>query len=181
MVEIIPKPKKREFPWSKVTFYISIALLAAVASAYFILHNMETNLSNHLVGLKSQIELYGTPEDKAMEKEVFNQKQNIENFSVLLQDHEYPLNFFLYLQETTHPEVWFSSFQFDSEKLSASLSGKTVDFETMDQQLQIFRSQELIKKAELKDPALGEEGGATFALDLIFSPEIFKYSTTTSQ
>ena len=111
-IEIIPKTKKASF--LGILFYFSLLLFLAFLISYFALNVYQKRLEQEITNIKKDLEK--TPDEKALEEEIFGSEKNvgyqqkIKDFGVLFNDHKLPVNFFNFLEENTHPKVWFSKF-----------------------------------------------------------------------
>lgn len=176
MVGIIPKPIKKIPKWHNIVFYLALALLIVAVLSYFILANLERKSLATYQDLEEKIAQVGTLEDKALEKEVFTDKKKISDFSILLQEHQKPSNFFQFLEEICHPQIWFSGLKLSPGVFQAVISGQAPNFQILGQQLFIFQTQDLIQSVELADLSIGEGGETEFIFSLFLDPQIFKKS-----
>ncbi len=174
MVGIIPKPIKKMPEWRKYAFYIAPGLLIAVVLAYALLFYFESRTSTTLIDLEDQISQVATEEDKVLEREAINIKKQINTFSKIFADHKKSSNFFTLLEENCHPKVWFTELNLKPEEAEVSISGKTVNFQTLGQQFLIFQEQDSIEEVTLTNLAIGKEGKAEFTFCLFLDSEIFK-------
>ena len=117
-------------------------------------------------------QLKKTAEEKELENNLLAKEKRINDFKGLLSKHKKVINVFNFLQEKTHPQASFSSFQLDS-KGQISLSGSTKSFENLGQQLLALKGESLLDDVTLSEVSMGQEG-ITFSLRLLLNPEIFK-------
>ncbi len=171
-IEIIPKPKVKKFSWAFVLLVIVIVLLLGLGGSYYYLHTTSNKISEDIE--EKKIALIETPEEKALEKELLSQKAKISAFSRLLSEHQKPLNIFSFLEEVSHPDVWFPEFNFTSKGGVVTVSGEAKSFIALGQQLLILKELEILKDVKLSEISLAEEGGVDFALQLTFDPQILK-------
>jgi len=174
MVEIIPKKIKKAPEWYNLGFYIAAALLIVVVLGYAILFYFENRALNNLQDLEERISQVGTQEEKNMEVEVLLAKKRISDFAELLQSHKKSSNFFTLLEETSHPKVWLTEVDLYPEKAEVLVSGKTLNFQTLGQQLFIFQDQESINQVELANLLIGEGGETEFSFYFYLDPQVFK-------
>ena len=174
MVGIIPKKPKKTPEWQNFTFYISCALLVVVILGYAALFYFEAKASGVLQDLEEKIAQVATKEEKVTEAKVLSTQKKISDFSKLLKSHQQSSNFFTFLEENCHPKVWLTKVELNPEKAEALVSGKTADFETLDQQLFIFQQHELIQSIDLTNLLIGKKGETEFSLYLYLNPQIFQ-------
>jgi hypothetical protein len=106
------------------------------------------------------------------ENELLPMKNKIEQYSKIISDHNSPLNVFTFLEENCLPEVWFSSFQFDTEKKTAILSGHAESFGVLEQQTDQLRIQSELLSVDITSVILDEDEEIDFKFSLIFNPSI---------
>jgi len=124
--------------------------------------------------LEDQIAQVGTMEEKALELKVLTSKERIDDFSKLFQDHKKSSNFFKLMEESCHPQVWFSEVSLDSDRGEVLISGKSPNFQILGQQLFMLRGQDLIKEINLSSLSIGKGGETEFIFSLLLEPQIFK-------
>ncbi len=174
MVGIIPKPRKRIPEWYKFAFYIALTLLIGVILSYAALFYFESRASTTLMDLEDQISQVGGEEEKVLEREVITIKEQINTFSKIFPVHKKPSSFFTLLEENCHSKVWFTELELRPDEAEVSISGKTLNFQTLGQQFLIFQGENLIEEIALTSLAIGKEGDAEFVFRLSLNPEIFK-------
>ena len=173
-IQIVPKDIAKKPFWLNILFYFSLVLLIGLSASYFTLNYFIQKADQRIQELDEELEKAKTPEEIALEGEVLGYQEKIGDFSVLIKDHRFNSNLFSFLENLTHPKVWFSNFTLDSEIKKVKISGETESFQTLGQQLIIFQNEEHIKKVDLSNIALGERGKIEFDFDLLLDPKIFK-------
>ncbi|MFH1841320.1 MAG: hypothetical protein ABH800_00990 [Candidatus Nealsonbacteria bacterium] len=174
MVDLIPKPTRKSPKWQNILMSISLVLLIVAVAGYFLLDYLKKDSQAALQGIEESIAAITTPEDQDLEKEVFDYQKKIEDFAVLFGKHLNPSSFFALLEESCHPQVWFTELDLDFEKLQATVSGKTPNFYILGQQSLVFQKQDLIKGVGLSKASIGKGGEVDFTFSLSLDPEIFK-------
>ena len=173
-IEIIPKPVRKASPLQNILFYFAIGLLLLSISAYFVLGYFIKKSELTLQDLEETLAREKTEEEIILEQEVFGYKRKVEDFSTLISQHTYASRFFNFFENLCHPKVWFSKINLDMTNHRLLVSGKTDTFLILDQQLLIFRQEELIKETILTKLSIGNEGLVNFTFDLTFNPIIVK-------
>jgi len=174
VIQIIPKqPQKKSLSLANILLYLSLVLLLIVSASYFILNNFQQKTEKDIQLLDENLAAADASPEAALAKEVLNYQQKINDFSSLLASHKYNSQVFPLIESLTHPKVAFSSFSLDTEKQTIALSGVTDSFQTLDQQLTIFKNEKLIKKVELSNISFGEGGKVSFDFKLILDPQVF--------
>ena len=174
MVEIIPKPSEKIPSWQNIFFYLFFGFLLLTFSAYFILDNYLKKAETTLKNLEETLAKEKTAEEIALEKEIFGYQRKIEEFSKLIKGHLFPSKFFKFIEENSHPQVWFFKLDLSPGEGKAKLSGGAENFLVLDQQLQIFKTNPLVKNFDLVKVNINKEGKVGFDLDLDLKSSLFK-------
>jgi hypothetical protein len=172
-MEIIPKPKKREFPLEVIFLYLSIFIFVATVIFSFNLWSKERAKKREISQIEEKISSLKTPEVKKAEEEVLKYQEKILDFSKIIEDHLLLSKIFPYLEQKTHKKIYFSKMDLDSEKSTIFLSGQSPDFYVLAQQLEILKSDPSLK-VQLKEANLGKEGKVDFKIEITFDKSILK-------
>lgn len=174
MVEIIPKPVKKGPIAEDIFLYVSVIFLILAAALYFLSSYVLKERQQFLNGQETKLAQMKTSEIQEIERGIFYYKSKIDAFSLLLSQHIACSNLFLLLEETTHPQVWFSGLALDVGKGSVVLSGQG-EKNSLGQQLMIFSQDERLLASQLTSikPEKGEV--VIFEITLFPKPEIFKF------
>ena len=162
MIDLIPK---QAFSYPKRTtlfFYGGLFLLIAVVAGFWFLKVLGTRTFSEIASLEEQLSKEKTSEELKLEKTVLSYEQKLKDFSSLVKSRENVLPFFAFLEENTHPAVFFTSFTLTPKERKLSLGGEALDFKTLDQQLAIFKTSEKVASAEVSDIAIGGKGRPIF-------------------
>lgn len=174
MVEIIPKKPEEESLLKNVFLFIAGALLLAMIFGYVILVNLEAEALSAIQDLEENISKIGNKEDKEIERRVFNSEAKIKDFNGLQAGRWKSSNFFDNFESLVHPQIWFSSFDFDPAENQVVLAGHTLNFKTLEQQSIFLReSQDVVESFILSELVLGKKGGVDFNLTINFKTKIF--------
>jgi hypothetical protein len=170
-IEIVPKPKIKKRPPVNIFFYILLFVFLIFLIGYLVLYFNEKKLNREL----SEIEkaLQKSPAQESLEKELENWQKKINDFGLLFSRHQFTTKLFDYLEESTLPKVNYSKFKLDSGKGILELSGQTDNFETLGQQILIFKEQEFIKNFNLTDVSIAKEGKINFNIQMVLNSKIF--------
>ena len=174
MVELIPKETPQISKWLNIVFYFALLVLFSSIISFFVLGNSIKTGQNKLQELRMTFFEGRTPERLVLEKEILNYEKKIQDFSSLAPYHLESSNFFNLLEETTHPKVWFSKINFDTEKGKVSFSGVTQSFESLGQQMLIFKAKSSISEVSLEKVSIDKTGRINFDLSLSFNSSQLK-------
>ncbi|TSC56939.1 MAG: hypothetical protein Greene071421_449 [Parcubacteria group bacterium Greene0714_21] len=169
MVDLIPK---QAFAYPKRTtlfFYGGLFLLIAVVAGFWFLKVLGTRTFSEITSIEEQLSREKTPEERTLEKTALTYEEKLKDFASLVKSRENVLPFFAFLEENTHPAVFFTSFTLTVKERKISLLGEALDFKTLDQQLTIFRASEKVAFSEVSDIAIGDKGRVTFQFVLLLN------------
>lgn len=173
MVEIIPKPVKKAPLWQTILFYFSIAVLIITIVVYFVLGNFLKKSSANLVALEDELKKGKTVEEKSLEDKVLGYQKKIDDFSKLIKDRQQTSEIFDFIQEFSHPKIWFYAVELDHNRNQVSIGGNVENFEILGQQFLIFKNSPLVKNISLVNVVIRSDGKIDFSLKLVFDPQIF--------
>ncbi len=175
MVEIIPKPIEQAAQWEKVLLYVLMFLVVVLTISYFLLTNLEERSSVYNQELEIKIAQGRTTQRISLEEESFEQKKKIETIFPFLEAHTLSLEFFEFLESKTHPRIFFSKLNLNTEESKAILTGTTDSFSTLDQQLLVFNQDSLVEDLLLTAASLNKQGGVDFNLEIYLNKNFFQY------
>lgn len=156
--------------WVNILFYFSLVLLLVAVSSYFILDSLQKKTDTTIKELDSQLVVKKTQAEINLE----NYEKKINDFSRLINGYIYNSGFFNFIEKDTHPNVWFTKIDVTSAEKKVQLKGIADSFQTIGQQLIIFKKDNLIQKVELSDIAFGKGGEIGFNFNLILDPKVFQ-------
>lgn len=175
MVEIIPKPIEQATQWQRVLLYLLIFFVIVFIISYFLLANLEESSSIYNQELEIKIAQGRTAQRISLEEESFEQKKKIETIYPFLEAHTLSSKFFEFLESKTHPRIFFSKLNLNTEESKAILTGATDSFSTLDQQLLVFNQDSLVEDLLLTAAGLNKQGGVDFNLEIYLNNNFFQY------
>ncbi len=175
MVEIIPK-KSSLFPQevnkSKILFGPGLFLLLIVAGAYFLLGHLVKNASLELTELDSKLAGKRTEQHLQLEARITEYHQKLENFSNIIGGFQYSNNFFDFIENKTHHQVWWTSISLQPNEFWVEISGQAPSFQIVGEQVLALEKSEFVQKIDLTSIEIGEVG-VDFSIDLLLNPKLF--------
>jgi hypothetical protein len=174
VIQIIPKQRDRSLSLVNILLYFSLVLLVAAAASYFILNYFQQKTEKDIQLLDEKLAAADASPEAVLAKEVLDYQKKIDDFSSLLASHTNSSSTFSLIESITHPKVFFSDFLLEINKKSITLSGKTDSFQTLDQQLSIFKNDKIIKEVNISNIVFEKDGRISFGFNLILDPQIFK-------
>ena len=175
VIEIIPKKEAKVSAWQNYLLYFSIVLLLSSILGYFGLRYLIKNSDQKLQDLKIDIEKAKSPERNVLEEGLKSLSAKIDDFTPLLLNHQKSSNFFNFLEENTHPKVFFTKLNLDAKGNLVELSGQTDDFLTLGQQLLIFQKSEFVQNLKLSKVEILKEGKIEFTFKFSLNPKLFTF------
>ena len=174
MVELIPKEAPKIPKWLNILFYFSLALLLLSIASFFVLGNFINKNQNTLAELRETLLRERTPERIALEREILNYEKKISDFANLAGEHLESSKIFTVLEDSTHPRVWFSQFNLNSNQGIVNLVGVAQSFESLGQQILILKDESSIQEVNLEEVSIDKTGRIDFALSLILQPNTLR-------
>jgi Tfp pilus assembly protein PilN len=172
-IEIIPKKETQIPHWQNILLYFGIFLLIGLIIGYFTLNYFIEKSERKLQQTNEAITKAKSPERIILEEELKSLRAKIEDFTPLLLNHQKSSNFFDFLEKNTHPKVFFTKLDLDTEGNHVGLSGQTDDFQILGQQLLIFQKTEFLQGLKLSKVEINKEGKVEFTFDLSLNPKLF--------
>lgn len=171
MVELIPKKEEKPIFGQVFFLIVSVAMLLAVAIAFFVFQQLARDASEILEVLEKRF-LEGT---RLLEEEVSAQlqadKKKTEILRAVLDERKNVLAFFGLLEQTSHPGVVFKEFEGDAKTGIFVLKGEAQNFVVLEQQRLVWRERQEFSTL-LSDIELGQEGQSSFEVEFSVKPEI---------
>ncbi len=167
---------KNKAVWITVVFYVMVILLIVAATCYGILAFKVYFYHQKISEIRTSISAYGTPEEKAYEKLVFDNKQQVDDFTTIINDHKISSNVFNFIESNTLPSVWFFSFNMSETNNELRLAGEAENMEMLSRQFKIFEtSTDYIKNISVLNSQVAPSGRPNFTLSITLNPNIFDY------
>ena len=173
MVEIIPQPSRRPLLSQSFLFIAAALLFLGVMSGFFVLKHLQSNAREILQALEETLGGKTALEERDLEKELLAAKKKIDDFGVVIHGRKDFLPFFGFLEDTTHPAIFFKKFEANFEHNTVLLSGTTPDFRILEQQRLFWESRKgkELQGSSIRNLTLAKEGGGEFDVEFEFTPE----------
>ncbi|MBU3918578.1 hypothetical protein KKC63_01575 [Patescibacteria group bacterium] len=173
MVQVIPRTSEKSatrlnliLPW------FSLLLVVVVIVGIFFLSS-KINASNKRISqLDAELSQAKSQEEIDIEKKLMAYKKKVSSVISILEDRKRILEFYSFLEELVHPDVYFNKLSLDMTQGIAMLTGIAKDFKALGQQISAFKESGYIFNAQAETVSLDEEEGIGFAMSIvIFEPE----------
>ncbi len=170
-IEIRKKQELGSYFWTTVLSIVAVVLALGLLGFYFYFSNSISKIKNEIS--EKENFLIPTDKEKELEEKVKSVQERINSIANLISNHKNTSKIFSVIEENCLPLVWFSDFNFEASKNSISLSGRAPSFMTLQQQLDILKSEELLKDVTLSSMAKSKEGGIDFSISFSLDSKIF--------
>ncbi len=160
--------------WLDVLLYFVLSLLVALIISYILFGLKISFQKDHLQELEQDITKTGTRQQKEVEKKVFLYQKKLNDFVGIFEEHKVPSNLFALIEDSTLPNVWFTSFILSTSNNTLNLRGETDDFQTLARQISIFEENKLISEVNLLGSSLMGQAKIDFTLGFSFNGKLLK-------
>lgn len=158
-----PIKKQSGFTFENLVFYISILFLITVVGSFFYLRYLISDAESQLAEFSSQMAKAKTEEQRKLENYVLTTQQKLEDFSAALYERKSTVVFLRNFEGLVLPEIYFSKCELDFSEMAAKLSGHAINFKSLGQQINLFRSADnMMGNVELEKIMINEKGGIDF-------------------
>jgi len=173
MVQVIPREIEKGRDWVKIILpWFSLLLAVIVIAGVFFLSVRTKAANERFADLEKQLKAEQTEETEQLEDDLMLYKKKVLNVVQLLEDRRLAFPFYSFLEGLVHPKVYFTGASLDMASGQASLKGMSQDFQSLGQQVDIFKKEDFIQEAQVKGVSLAEQGGIQFTIELtFFKPE----------
>lgn len=163
-------PNKMPSGWLGKFLKFAIILFVVITIIYFLLHYIYLSfldqkiaqIENSIAGLEEEI----PTQDREDVTAFYSQLVNLEK---LLENHIYSSLIFERLELITHPQVAFSTFDYDLEENRLMLDGYAQDLTALAQQILAFQKTSDFSEINLSDVRQGTDK-ISFSVEIFFKP-----------
>lgn len=160
--------------WTEVFFYFSIVSLSVAILTYGVFAYKYYIQDQEINEINEKMLAFPTVQQKEQEKEVFDYKKKIDDFSAILNNQKFFSNVFVFMEKNTLPNVSFSLFDITESLREVRLSGETDNMSSLSHQIQVFEeNKDYVKSISVLNSQLGANGATKFVLNISFHPQIF--------
>lgn len=170
MVELIPKQEKKPIFGQLFFFIVAVAVFAGVLVGVVVVRQLESDTREALDLLEKTLVSDVQPQEEELEKILLEYERQAEDLKEILKERKEFLAFFAFLEETTHPDIFFVDLQGGLSNSRVMLSGVAADFFILEQQRIVWREREELLSLKLQELEITESGGA-FEVEFLFVPD----------
>ena len=170
MVELIPKKEQKPIFGQVFFLIVSVAMLLAVATAFFVFQQLARDAREVLAVLEERFAQSTRPLEEELAEKLQYHKKKTEILRSVLDERKNVLAFFELLEQTTHPGVVFEGLTGDAKTGTFVLKGEAQNFFVLEQQRLVWGKQQEFSTT-LRDIQLGEGSQSTFEVEFVVKPE----------
>lgn len=174
-LSVIFQLRTKKFWWMDVIFYFVMSLLIATVLCYFIFMFKNGMIRQQIKDEATSLQGVGTLQQKQHETEVMSYQKKINDFTVLLKNHEFASNVFAFMQAQTMPNIWFSQFSLDEKNGAVQLNGESDNLDAFSRQVASLEQNKYVKNIGTFNSSLGQSARTEFNIGLVLDSSIFNY------
>ncbi|HCM36331.1 MAG TPA: hypothetical protein DIS53_00110 [Candidatus Wildermuthbacteria bacterium] len=169
MVELIPKRERKPIFGQVFFLIVSLAVLASATAAFLILQQLIANAHEELGRLEKTLTEDTRPLEEELSSRLLGYRRKTEILQGVLDERKAILPFFEILETTTHPGVFFRTFQGNPKTGVFTLEGEAQSFFALEQQRLAWENREEFE-SKLRDIRLGAGGSSLFTVEFTVNP-----------
>ena len=159
-----------------VVFYLVTAFFVAIIFSYPLL-SFKVYLQNKEINKLDNIMSFDETQQKTNEMKVLDYKKKIDDYTLIINNHRISSNIFVFIEEKTLSNVWFSNFAMSQFANEVKLSGEAENIVALSLQVEAFeKSEDYVRDVAVLESQESDSGRVQFALSLYLTPEVFNYN-----
>lgn len=172
MIDLIPKKEQKPIFGQVFFSIVSVAMLFAVAAAFFVFQQLAHNAREVLEVLEKRFVEDTRPLEEELAVQLQFDKKKTEILRGVLDERGDILGFFGFLEQTTHPGVTFQGLTGDVKTGAFLLTGRAQSFSVLEQQRLVWEKQQELS-VMLRGITLDEGGQGGFEVEFALEPKVF--------
>lgn len=141
-------------------------LAAVIGSFFYVKYSVDQSNADLAVKMADAARMK-TAEEKNLESRILTVRQQLRDFSTVIEARKLAANFFEKFEELVFPDVYFTKCGLNLENAGVSLTGHADNFEALGRQVLAFQSATgVFDKVVLSGASVGEKGGVDFNLGI---------------
>ncbi|OHA68819.1 MAG: hypothetical protein A3J68_02315 [Candidatus Wildermuthbacteria bacterium RIFCSPHIGHO2_02_FULL_48_16] len=173
MLEIIPKTQVQPFLLRSLVLYLGVFFLAFSLIGFFVLQMLASNAQESIAEAEDVLRAGKTSQERKLENTVLGYRNKIQDFSSFVAGQKDAVPFFVFVEEVTHPQVFFREASLTVFENRMVLKGVTTDFRSLGEQAASLEGREELVSWKLSEVSLSK-GQVVFTLELLFSSKLFQ-------
>jgi hypothetical protein len=141
--------------------FISIAGYAGLTFGY------EPYLTNRIQEAQSEMDQLSRKASAEEQEQILSFYSQLVNVKNLIDGHTYPTLLFKWIEAATHPNVYFSKFDFNAKNRTVSLLGIAKNVRDVTEQIEIFEKRPEVAKVSFSNVSVLGTGGWQFDATIV--------------
>ncbi|MFH1461157.1 MAG: hypothetical protein ABIF84_01930 [Patescibacteria group bacterium] len=151
-------------------FRLTLSLLIIIVLICLGLWGYQLNLKKNKDALTQKLEESQAQRNPDLEAIFINLKRGIDDFEIISKNQISPLSLFKMLEELTLPQVQFNDLEVDFTNSRLGLDVEAVDYETLAEQIVVFKQDHRVKSIDFSNANLEDSGRVGSYLEIEFDP-----------
>ncbi len=175
--ELLQSSQERVSPWQKIFSFFTYFLALAVIGIYGFLLFQSFAKNKEINALDAKISGLESLQNKTYESTVLDYKKKISDYEMIIGKHKISSHVFNFIEQTTLPNVWFSSFDMSGSTNILTLSGESENMASLSNQIQTFeKHSEYIKDITVLNSQTELSGRVKFTISFQLQPKVFNWT-----
>lgn len=164
--------------WPKGLLIFIVFIFLSTSALAFGLYYYNGEQQKTLEKLNSQFQTLRAGFPLAQEKEIALFEKKLNTLKKLLNNHVYFSQVLTFLEQNTHPQVYYTNLEFSLEKNSLTLEGTAKNQQVLSEAVNGFvNDSKDIQVVILRDMKTNTDNTVQFHLELILQPKVFHYQS----
>lgn len=168
-----PEASQVSFQSSKILLVFVLILFILSLLVFGGLYFYQIQLNKKITEIQKEIEQVEKEKDEELIEQIISSEERINILTNLFASHIKSSKLIKLIEESTLPQVRWTSLTFDTKNNSLELSGKAADYSVLAKQITAFEESGM-KQMTISQVKLSKEGGVDFAMSMIFNGKIIR-------
>lgn len=162
--------------WPKGLLTFALVIFLVALGAYFGLNYWNDLEKTELASVEEEFQNIRAAFPLEREKEAILFEKRLNVLTAILENHVYFSRLISALEELTHPEVYYTSFDFELEKNMIALEGVAENQKTFSEAVNgLINNPEKIQGVSVNNMKVAQNDNVNFSLYLFIQPDLLKY------
>ena len=157
-----------------IFFYVSFLLFLVTAASYGGIYFLNKSQLMAQDDLEKEIKLKEEELRPELLNQIFLLETRLKNMRRLLSGHVRISNVLKFLENNTHPQVGFASFNFSADSRKVDLNGEAASYAVLAEQVGILERNREVEKVEFGGLSLGADNRPGFRLTVVVKPTLLQ-------
>jgi hypothetical protein len=151
-----------------------LVVILVVVAAYWAIYFYKGYLRDNIEQVVTRVEEVNAERDVPMEDEVLALDAKLSDIGLLLDNHIFTTKMFEFVENVTHPKVYFSSFSFEASRGAITVSGVTDSYVTFGEQYLYLDDLEEVSNVKISSVQVTKDGQVRFGLSFNIDSSIYR-------